>query len=187
MLTRNQALEIVDQFIDNQNLKKHMLAVEASISFYAKKLGQDEEVWGLTGLLHDADWENYPDQHPKKMVQYLKEKQEELAIPDELIQAIASHGNDPERFTKRESQLDKYLFAVDELSGFVVACALVRPDKLASLKPKSVVKKLKDKAFARQVNREEIYQGAEDLGLDLKEHIANVIAALQGISKELGL
>jgi len=165
-----------------------MYAVEAVLRSYAKIYKEDEEKWGVTGLLHDVDWEKYPKTHPKEIVKNLTE----IGTDKEIIHAIASHGNNsPEyptnHFEERTSLLDKALFASDEIAGFVIACALVRPDKLDTLKAKSVKKKLKDKAFAAKVSREEIYQGVKELGVDLDEHIQLVIEALQGIKEELGL
>lgn len=186
--TRDQALEILDEFVENENLKKHMYCVEACMRAYAKKFEKDIDQWGVTGLLHDADWEKYPDVHPKKILEKLKE----LDVDAEIIHAIASHGNNSEqygldRFEERKSLMDKVLFACDELSGFIIACALVRPNKLDDLKAKSVKKKLKDKSFAAQVNRDEIRQGAEELEVDISEHITFLIETLREIKKDLGL
>ena len=183
-ITREQALEVLDELIKNENLKKHMYCVEAGMRFYAKEFGEDEEKWGLAGLLHDADWEKYPKEHPGKIIEKLKE----IGVDEDIIYAISSHGNSGDYgdnhfdFQPRKSLMDKALFAVDELSGFVIACALVRPDKLDSLKPKSVKKKLKDKKFAAQVSREDIYQGVEELSIELDEHIENIIEVLKGVS-----
>jgi putative nucleotidyltransferase with HDIG domain len=187
-LTYEQASEMLNEQVANVNLRKHMYCVEACMRAYAKKFGQDEEKWAITGLLHDADYEKYPSEHPKVIVKQLRE----MGVDEEIAHAIASHGNlregeEESRFEKRESQLDKVLFAVDELSGFVVACALVRPDHLEGLEAKSVKKKLKDKSFAAKVNRDDIYQGIEELGVDMDEHIDFVIMAIQGISDKLGL
>ena len=186
--TRDKALEILDEMIENENLKKHMYAVEAVVKAYAKKFNKDEKKWAIAALLHDADWEKHPKVHPSKIVEKLKE----MNIDQAIIQAIASHGNNSEKyptnkFTKRKSLLDKTLYACDELSGFIVACALVRPTKLEGMKVSSVKKKLKDKSFAANVSRDEIYEGAEDLGIELDKHIEFVIKAMQGISDKLGL
>jgi len=187
-MNRAEALKIIDELIANSNLKKHMNCVEAAMKFYANEFNENEEKWGLAGLLHDADWEKYPEDHPKIIVSQLND----LEVDPDVVQAIASHGNDSEqygygRFTDRQSLMDKALFAVDELSGFVIACALVRPTKLEGLEARSVIKKLKDKSFAAQVSRDDIYEGAKELNIDLEAHVQNVINALQGIKEELGL
>lgn len=187
-LSYEQANEMLNEQVANVNLRKHMYCVEACMREYAKKFGQDEEKWAIAGLLHDADYEKFPTEHPKVLVKQLRE----MGVDEGIAHAIASHGNlregeEENRFEKRESQLDKVLFAVDELSGFVIACALVRPDKLNGLEAKSVKKKLKDKSFAAKVNRDDIYQGVEELGVDMDEHIDFVIKAIQEISSKLGL
>ncbi len=182
-MTRDEAIKILDDWVTKDFSRKHMLAVEASMRAYAKKFGEDEEKWGLAGLLHDADWDSFPAEHPKKIVALLKEKGE-----DEMAQAIASHGNDhdgSDRFTKRESKMDQTLYACDEITGFIMAVSYVRPNGMADLEPKSVKKKLKDKGFAAQVNREEIYEGAETLGVDLDEHIQFVLEAMKTIQAQL--
>jgi putative nucleotidyltransferase with HDIG domain len=185
--SREDAMEMLNNMVANVNLKKHMYCVEAVMRALAKKYTTDEDKWGIAGLLHDADWEKYPDEHPKVIVRKLRD----MGVDEAVCHAIASHGNNSEkygeRFEKRESLIDKALYASDEISGFVVACALVRPDKLETLEARSVVKKLKDKSFAAQVNRDEIREGAEELEVDLTEHITFVIAAVKGIRKELGL
>jgi putative nucleotidyltransferase with HDIG domain len=178
--SREDALSLVHEFVDSVSLRKHCYAVESAMRSYAKKYGEDEETWAICGLLHDFDYEYSPDEHPMKGSEILKEKE----YSDEIIQAILGHA--VYSGVKRESQMAKCLFAVDELCGFIVACALVRPEGLVGLKPKSVKKRLKTKAFAAKVNREEIAQGTEELGVDQDEHIAFVIDSLQGISKELG-
>lgn len=178
-LTREDALQILDDWVKNDALKYHMYTVEAVVRAYARKFGEDEEKWGLAALLHDADWEKYPDVHPQEIVSKLKE----IGEDEEIIQAIASHGNNGEeygnRFTERTSLLDKVLFACDELTGFIVAVSKVRPEGFSGMNAKSIKKKLKNKAFAAQVSREDINQGAEELGIDLSEHILFVIKALQ--------
>lgn len=188
--TREQALKILDKFIDNQNLKRHMYAVESCMRAYAEKFGKDTqttEKWAVAGLLHDADWEKFPKEHPAKIIEHLND----IKADPEIIQAIASHGNNSSEyptnhFTKRESLMDKVLFAVDEMSGFVIACALVRPDKLGSLEAGSVIKKMKDKSFAAAVNRKELEEGAEEIGVPLAEHITLVIETLQNIKEVFG-
>lgn len=187
-LQYTQANQMLEEMVANVNLRKHMYCVEACMRAYAKKFGEDEEKWAITGLLHDADYEKFPNDHPKVIVKQLRE----MGVDEGIVHAIASHGNlregeEKSRFEKRESLMDKALFAVDELSGFVIACALVRPDKLDTLEPKSVKKRLKDKTFAAKVNREDIFQGVEELNVDMDEHIAFVITALRGIKTKLGL
>jgi putative nucleotidyltransferase with HDIG domain len=188
-MTRDEALALMHEYTPSDALRKHMYAVEAVMRAYARKSGADEEAWGLVGLLHDFDYERYPnpdrladDQHPSTGVKLLRE----LGLPDPSCQAILGHAS----FTgvPRESAMAKTLFAVDELCGFLVACALVRPSKsLNDLEVSSVKKKLKDKAFARAVSREEISQGATELGVPLEEHIQFVIQALRPVERTLGL
>jgi putative nucleotidyltransferase with HDIG domain len=161
-----------------------MLAVEAAMRAYARKLGEDEELWGLTGLLHDLDYERYPnleDGHPR----YALKELEARGYPPELVRGVASHAD----FlgVTRESPMEKTLYAVDELSGFVTACAYVRPTGIHGLTPKSVKKKLKQPSFAAAVNRDEVTHGAEELGVDFDEHVRFVIAALEEHADELGL
>lgn len=159
-----------------------MLAVEAAVRHYAGLRGGDPEVWGLAGLLHDLDWERHPEEHPLKAVEELRERD----YPPEVIQAILAHRPD---FTGVEpsTELDRVLYACDELSGLVVACCLVRPNGISDLTPKSVVKKLKDRAFAAGVDREDVQRGTELIGLDRSEHIQNLIDALRPLANELGI
>lgn len=169
---------------ESDNLRKHMLAVEAAMRFYARKFGEDEDKWGVVGLLHDFDYEKHPTaaEHPYVGVDILKKK----GVSEEITRAILSHAD----YTgvKPESLMEKTLVAVDELTGFIVAVALVRPTKsITDVKVKSVKKKMKDKAFARAVKREDIQRGADLLGITLEEHIENVITAMKGIAKELEL
>lgn len=183
-MTREEAWQLMTEYTKSENLRKHMLAVEAAMRFYARKFGEDEEKWGIVGLLHDFDYEQHPTkkEHPYVGVQILKER----GYPEEITRAILSHAE----YTgvKPESLMEKTLFAVDELTGFIVAVALVRPNKsLQEVKVKSVKKKMKDKAFARNVKREDIQKGAELLGISLEEHIQNVIEAMQSIADKLGL
>jgi putative nucleotidyltransferase with HDIG domain len=183
-MNREQALAIVNEFIENQNLVRHMLAVEAAMRFYAQKYGEDEELWGITGLLHDFDWEIHPtlDEHPQAGEPLLRER----GVPEVIIRAIQSHAD--HTGVPRESQMEKALFACDEITGLIVAVALVRPSRsLMDLKVKSVKKKWKDKSFAAGANRDEIAQGAEEFGIELWEHVANVIEAMRRIAPELGL
>jgi len=185
--TREEALKILDEYVTNINLKRHMFAVEAVLRGYAKKFGEDENAWGIAGLLHDADWEKHPKVHPKVIIDDLRKR----GVPEEIIHAIASHGNNSPDFPTnhmepRESRLDHAIFASDEISGFVIACALVRPDRLNTLEASSVIKKMKDKGFARQVNRQDIIGGAEELGIPLQDHIAFVIDQLRPIKSVFG-
>lgn len=183
-MKREEAYQLLTEYTRKDGLIKHALAVEAAMRAYARKFGEDEETWGIIGLLHDFDYEKYPtaEEHPFKGAEILREK----GFPEEWIRVILSHAS----YTgvPRDSLMAKTLFAVDELCGFITAVAYVRPNrKLAEVKVKSVKKKLKDKAFARQVNREEIREGAEELGIPLDEHIEFVIAAMQEVAGELGL
>lgn len=179
---RDAALALLNEWVENPALRNHMKAVEAAVRFYARKFGADEEVWGLAGLLHDLDWERYPDEHPQRAVTELRE----LGYPEEVVHAILAHA--PDRTgVEPETQLDRVLFACDELTGLITATALMRPTGIDDLTPKSVKKKFKDSAFARGVNREDVRRGTELLGVELDEHIANVIAGMREIATELGL
>ena len=184
MTDRDSAWGLLTEFTQSESLRKHALAVEACVRAYARKFGEDEEVWGLVGLIHDFDYEKYPsaEEHPFKGSEILKER----GVSQEVRRAILSHAN--YSGMPRESKLEKTLFACDELTGFITASALVKPNKsLAELDAKSVRKKMKDKAFARSVSRDDIINGAEDLGVDLEEHIAFCIEAMKAIAPELGL
>ncbi|MGD8727119.1 MAG: HD domain-containing protein [Gemmatimonadales bacterium] len=188
-MTRDEALALMHEYTESDALRKHMYAVEAAIRAYARRFGEDEEEWGIVGLLHDFDYERYPndahsptEEHPSFGVRLLREK----GLPEPMLQAILGHAS----YTgvPRETLMAKALFAVDELCGFLIACTLVRPSRsLADLKVKSVKKKFKDKAFARAVSREEMLQGAEELGLSFDEHVQFVIEALRPIEDRLGL
>ncbi len=183
-LSRPAAWDLLCQWTESDSLHRHMLAVEAAMRAYAPRFGGDVELWGLTGLLHDLDYERYPDLgtgHPR----YAMEELRRLGYPEELVRAVASHAD----FlgVSRDSPMEKTLFAVDELCGFILACAYVRPEGLVGMTPKSVKKKLKQPSFAAAVNREELRHGAEDLGVDFDEHVAFVIAALEARADELGL
>jgi putative nucleotidyltransferase with HDIG domain len=183
-MNRNDALAIVYQYIKNPNLIKHMLAVEAAMRFYARKFGEDEEKWGVTALLHDFDWEIHPtmEEHPLAGEPILREH----GVPEEIIRAVLSHAS--HTGIPRESLMEKALFACDEVTGLITAVALVRPSRaLYDLKPKSVKNKWKDRSFAAGANREEIEQGAAELGVALWDHVANVIEAMNGIAEELDL
>lgn len=189
MLTRDDALALMQEHTQSPSLRQHMLAVEAAMRAYAMKLGGDPDTWGVVGLLHDFDYERYPNDahsptegHPSWGVRLLRER----GLPEESCQAILGHAS----YTgvARTTPLARALFAVDELCGFLVACVLVRPSRsFQDLAVSSVKKKLKDKAFARGVNRDEVRQGAEELGVPLDEHIAFVIAALRPAEGTLGL
>jgi putative nucleotidyltransferase with HDIG domain len=182
MPNRDDAVALLEQWVENDGLRKHMYAVEAAVRHYAKLRGGDADLWGLAGLLHDLDWEKHPDQHPLKAVERLRE----LGYPEEVLHAILAHRSD---FTGIEptSELDKVLVACDELSGLVFAACLVRPNGIDDLAPKSVVKKLKDKAFAAGVSREEVERGVELIGLDRAQHVQNVIDGLKAAGAELGI
>ncbi|HSL64324.1 MAG TPA: HDIG domain-containing protein [Gaiellaceae bacterium] len=181
--TRERAWETLTRHTTSEALLRHALAVEASVRAYARRFGEDEEAWGVTALLHDFDWEMHPtlEQHPQDGAPILREE----GYPEWMVKAILSHAEHLD--VPRETLLERTLFACDELSGFVVACGYVRPTGIDGLEPKSVRKKLKQPSFAAGVNREDVVKGAEELGVDLDEHIAFVIAALQPIAPELGL
>lgn len=182
-MNRDDALALLKEYTKSDALLKHMYAVEAAMRAYARKFGEDEEKWGVTGLLHDFDYEMYPaaPDHPLKGSEILKGR----GYPDDVREAILGHAT----YTgvPRVSRMAKALYACDELCGFVTACALVRPNRIADLEASSVKKKLKDKGFARNVNREDIAAGTSELGVDLTEHISFVIGAMRAISPELGL
>ncbi len=181
-MTRDEALAILKEYTKSESLLKHAYAVEAAMRAYAKKFGEDEELWGVVGLLHDFDYEMYPDEHPMKGSEILKEK----GVSEEIRTAILGHAS----YTgvPRETLMAKALYAVDELSGFLVAVTLVRPTKSVSdVKVKSVKKKMKDKSFAAKVNRDEIREGAEELGIPFEEHVEFMIKALSGVAEQLGL
>ena len=183
-LDREQAWNLVCEWTASESLRRHMLAVEAAMRAYAGKLGGDVETWGLVGLLHDLDYERHPDLatgHPRVALAEL----EKLGFSEEVRRAIASHAD----FlgVSRDSEMEKALFAVDELCGFLMACAYVRPQGIHGMTPKSVKKKMKTPAFAAAINREELREGAEKLGVDFDEHLAFVIAALEERSGELAL
>ncbi len=177
---RASSVALLESWVENDGLRKHMLAVEASVRHYARLHGEDEDLWGTAGLLHDLDWEKYPDEHPKRGLAELKD----LGYPDAILQAIAAHA--PERTgVEPDSLLERVLFACDEISGLVYACCLVRPNGIDDLAPKSVTKKLKDKGFAAGVSREDVARGVELLGLERAEHIQNVIDGMRSIGDVL--
>jgi putative nucleotidyltransferase with HDIG domain len=182
-LNREESWELLCEWTESDSLRKHMLAVEAGMRAYARKFGEDEEKWGITGLLHDMDYEKHPspDEHPMVGVTELERR----GYPEDVLHAIKGHADYLD--VPRDTLMAKTLYAVDELSGFIVACALVRPEGLEGLKAKSVRKKMKQKSFAAAVNREDIVRGAEELGVDLNEHIEFVAGALRERSDVLGL
>ena len=182
-MDRQAAWELLCQYTKNENLRKHAQAVETCMRAYAQKLGQDVEVWGVVGLIHDFDYEMYPHapDHPLKGSEILKEK----GYPEDIRRAILGHADSSG--VSRDSLIAKALFACDELAGFITACSLVRPDRIMSLEAKSVRKRMKDKAFARSVSREDITKGAEELGVPLDEHITFCIDAMRAIAESLGL
>ena len=181
--TRERAWETLTTYTKSEALLRHALAVEASTAWYARQFGEDEELWRVVALLHDFDYEIHPtlDQHPQDGAPILREE----GYPEEVIEAVLSHAE--HLALPRDTKLKQSLFACDELSGFIHACGLVRPAGLDGLEPKSVKKKLKQPSFASGVHRDEVYAGAEGLGLELDDHIRNVVAALQPIASQLGL
>ena len=182
-ISRDRAWETLTTYTQSEALRRHALAVEASMGWYAQHFGEDEELWRVVALLHDFDYEIHPtlDQHPQDGAPILRE----VGYPEEVIEAVLSHAEHLEM--PRDTLLKKSLFACDELSGFVHACGLVRPTGLDGLEPKSVKKKLKQPSFAAGVHRDEVYAGAEGLGLELDDHIRNIVTALQPIAPHLGL
>lgn len=183
-MTRNEALEIVKEHVKNPNLVKHMLAVETAMAAYANKLSEDEERWRVAGLLHDFDWEIHPtlEEHPQKGSEILRER----GVDEDMIRTILSHAD--HTGIPREKMIDKALHACDDITGLIIAVALVRPSKkLEDVKLKSIKKKWKQKEFAKGVNREEVEKAAQDFDVDLWDHIQTVLDAMKGISDELGL
>jgi putative nucleotidyltransferase with HDIG domain len=183
-MNRSEALALVREYIKNENLVRHMLAVEAAMRFYAEKLGGDVETWGLTGLLHDFDWEIHPtlEEHPQAGALILRER----AVPEEIIRAILSHAD--HTGVPRQSAMEKALLACDEITGLITAVALVRPSRsLYDMNASSVKKKWKDRAFAAGAHREDIASATEDFGVELWDHVDNVIVAMRRIAPELGL
>jgi putative nucleotidyltransferase with HDIG domain len=184
-MNREQAWGLLCEYTPNDSLRKHALAVEAAMRHYARLLGENEETWGITGLLHDFDYERWPNppDHTREGARILREK----GVDEEIVTAMLSHAEWNTDDYPRDRPIRKALFAVDELSGFLIACALVRPNKLEGLAPKSVKKKMKTPAFAAAVSRDDIHKGAELLDIPLDDHIRNCVEALQGIAGELGL
>ncbi len=183
-MDREQAFALLCEYTESESLRRHMLAVEAAMRSYATKLGADVEKWGLVGLLHDFDYERWPlaPDHPLQGAAILQQR----GYPEDVIYAIKSHADYIEE-CPRVSMMDKVLYACDELAGFITACAMVRPERIAGLQAKSVRKKMKQKSFAAAVNRDDIVRGAEDLGVDLNEHIQFVIDAMSEHAESLGL
>jgi putative nucleotidyltransferase with HDIG domain len=181
--TRDQAWETLTRYTKSEALLRHALAVEAAVRAYARKFGEDEELWGVTALLHDFDYEIHPtlDKHPQDGAPILREE----GYPEEIVEAVLSHAE--HLALPRDTMLKKTLFACDELAGFIHACGLVRPTGLDGLEPKSVKKKLKQPSFAAGIHRDEVYAGAELLGVDFDDHIRTVVTAMQPIAEELGL
>lgn len=187
--TRDEAIALMHEYTASDSLRKHMLSVEAAMRAYARKYGEDEHHWGLAGLMHDFDYERFPnaahsptEEHPAEGARILRSR----GYPEDVIQAMLGHAN--YSGVARESLMAKTLYAVDELSGLITATALVRPSRsVLEVEAKSVRKKMKDKAFARGVNRDDVINGAADLGVDLDEHIAFVITAMQAVAPSLGL
>jgi putative nucleotidyltransferase with HDIG domain len=183
-LTRHAAWDLLTEFTKGESLRKHALAVEAAVSGYARQFGEDEQLWRVVALLHDFDYEQYPDlsDHPFKGAEILRARN----YPEVVIRAILSHGEHTN--TPRQTRLEHTLFACDEMAGFITAAALVRPSKsVRDLEPSSVIKRMKDKAFARGVSREDLRKGAEELSLPLEQHIANVIGFMREEADVLGL
>ena len=183
-VTRDEAWRLFCEWTESDSLRKHVLGVEAAMVGYAREYGEDEELWAATGILHDLDYEKYPDLetgHPRHAIEELRR----LGYPEEMIDAIAGHA--VYLGVPRETRLAKTLFAVDELSGFVAACALVRPTGIVGLTPRSVKKKLKQPSFAAAVDREQMRRAAEELGVDFDAHLQRVIDAMEARKEELGL
>jgi putative nucleotidyltransferase with HDIG domain len=185
-ISRDEAWALLTEWVESPSLRRHCLSVETAMRAYAERGGHDVELWGATGLLHDMDYERHPemdapDGHPRTALRVL----EEQGYPPELVRAVASHADYLD--VPRETPMEKTLYAVDELSGFLVACAAVRPEGINGLTPKSVKKKLKQPSFAAAVNRDDIARGVEDLGVELDEHIRFLVSALEERADELGL
>ena len=182
-MTRDEAWNLLCEYTQSENLRRHALAVEACMRYYAQLFGEDEELWGVVGLLHDFDYERYPslEEHPFRGMEILRVR----GAPEAIIRAVGAHAN--HTGIPRESLLERAIFACDEISGFVIAVALVKGRTLSAVTPESVRKRMKEKSFARGVNREDLLQGAEELGIPFDEHVEHVVRALQGIADHLGL
>jgi len=182
-MTRDEAWNLLCEYTQSENLRRHALAVEACMRYYARLFGEDEELWGVVGLLHDFDYERYPslEEHPFRGMEILRAR----GAPEAIIRAVGAHAN--HTGIPRESLLERAIFACDEISGFVIAVALVKGRTLSAVSPESVRKRMKEKGFARGVNRDDLLQGAEELGIPFDEHVEHVVRALQGIADRLGL
>jgi putative nucleotidyltransferase with HDIG domain len=183
-MDRNEALSIVHVYVKNENLVRHMLAVEAAMRFYAKKYNEDQETWGIAGILHDFDWEIHPTlaEHPQAGAPILRER----GVPEVIVRAVLSHAD--HTGIPRQTLMEKALYACDEITGLITAVALVRPSRsLVDLEASSVKKKWKDRAFAAGANRDEISKATQEFGIELWEHVGNVILAMRSIAPELGL
>ena len=182
-MTRDEAWNLLCEYTQSENLRRHALAVEACMRYYARLFGEDEELWGVVGLLHDFDYERYPslEEHPFRGMEILRAR----GAPEAIIRAVGAHAN--HTGIPRESLLERAIFACDEISGFVIAVALVKGRALSAVTPESVRKRMKEKSFARGVNRDDLLQGAEELGIPFDEHVEHVVRALQGIADQLGL
>ncbi len=183
-MDRAEALTIVRDYVKNENLIRHMLAVEAAMRFYATKFGEDQDIWGITGILHDFDWEIHPtlEEHPSAGAPLLRER----GVPEDVVRAVMSHAD--HTGVPRQTRMEKALYACDEITGLITAVALVRPShSLYDLEASSVKKKWKDKAFAAGANRDEIAKAAQEFDIELWEHVTNVILAMRSIAPELGL
>ena len=182
-MTRDEAWNLLCEYTQSENLRRHALAVEACMRYYAQLFGEDEELWGVVGLLHDFDYERYPslEEHPFRGMEILRAR----GAPEVIIRAVGAHAN--HTGIPRESLLERAIFACDEISGFVIAVALVKGRTLSAVSPESVRKRMKEKGFARGVNRDDLLQGAEELGIPFDEHVEHVVRALQGIADRLGL
>ena len=182
MPSRDEAIQLLNEWVPNPLLRNHMKSVEAAMRWYARRSSADEEEWGLAGLLHDMDWEKYPDEHPLKAVEELRGR----GYSEAVLHAILAHRPD---FThvEPESDMDRHLLACDELTGLITATAYMRPTGIDDLTAKSVTKKMKDKAFARGVNRDDVTNGAALIGVELNQHIENVIEAMRTVAEDLGL
>lgn len=182
MPTHEEAVDLLNEWVENDALRKHMRAVEAAMRFYARRFGREEEQWALAGLLHDLDWEKYPEEHPGVAAVELRTR----GYEESIVRAILAH-REAVTGIAPENLIEKALIACDELTGLITATALVRPNGIDDLAPRSVRKKMKDAAFARGVDREDVIRGAELLEIDLNEHIDNVIGAMRSIADNLGL
>ena len=182
-MTRDEAWSLLCEYTQSENLRRHALAVEACMRYYARLFGEDEELWGVVGLLHDFDYERYPslEEHPFRGMEILRAR----GAPEVIIRAVGAHAN--HTGIPRESLLERAIFACDEISGFVIAVALVKGRTLSAVSPESVRKRMKEKGFARGVNRDDLLQGAQELGIPFDEHVEHVVRALQGIADQLGL